>query len=45
MAHKAIDDHIESQQPALAALGTNPDRGEENDQNVGGGNRNDNAAD
>jgi len=25
MAHKAIDDHIESQQPALAALGTNPE--------------------
>ncbi len=25
MAHKAIDDHVESQQPALAALGTNPE--------------------
>ena len=25
MAHKAIDDHVESQQLALAALGTNPE--------------------
>ena len=25
MVHKAIDDHIEGQQPGLAALGTNPE--------------------
>ena len=25
MAHKAIDDHVEGQQPGLAALGTNPE--------------------